>query len=220
MAKFMDKDFLLTTNTARELFHGTAKNMPIIDYHCHLSPREIAEDKKFRSITEVWLGGDHYKWRLMRAAGCTEDLVTGSAPDREKFRAFADLMPQLIGSPTYHWSHLELQRAFGIYESLTPDTADSIYTRANRALQKTSARGLMRQFNVRAVCTTDDPADELCWHEKIAADPDMDIKVLPAFRPDNAVNLEKPGFGEYIKRLSARVGRVLQTAQDVAAALS
>ncbi|WP_305117096.1 glucuronate isomerase [Acutalibacter muris] len=220
MQKFMDRDFLLSTETARELFHGTAKNMPILDYHCHLSPREIAEDKKFQSITEVWLGGDHYKWRLLRAAGCTEDLVTGNAPDREKFRAFASVMPQLMGSPVYHWSHLELQRAFGIYEPLTPDTADSIYTRANKALQKTSARGLMRQFNVRAVCTTDDPADELCWHEQIAKDPDMEIKVLPAFRPDNAVNLEKPGFGEYIRKLSARVGRVLQTAQDVAAALT
>lgn len=220
MNKFMDKDFLLSTGTARELFHGTAADMPIIDYHCHLSPREIAEDKSFSSITQVWLGGDHYKWRLMRAAGVTEDLVTGDAPDREKFLAFAGVMPQLIGSPVYQWSHLELQRGFGIYEPLTPDTADSIYTRANQALKKTSARGLMRQFNVKAVCTTDDPADELCWHERIARDPDMEIKVLPAFRPDNAVNLEKPGFAEYIKRLSQRVGRVLQTAQDVAAALT
>lgn len=220
MTKFMDRDFLLTTETARDLFHSAAEGMPIIDYHCHLFPREIAEDKKFSSITEVWLGGDHYKWRLMRAAGVTEDLVTGNAPDREKFRAFAQVMPQLIGSPVYHWSHLELQRAFGIYEPLTPDTADSIYTRANQALKGTSARGLMRQFNVRAVCTTDDPADDLRWHEQIARDPDMEIKVLPAFRPDNAVNLEKPGFPEYIGRLSQRVGRVLQTAQDVAGALT
>ncbi len=220
MEKFMDRDFLLSTKTARELFHGTAEGMPIIDYHCHLSPREIAEDRKFTSITEVWLGGDHYKWRLMRAAGVTEELVTGSAPDREKFRAFARVMPQLIGSPVYHWSHLELQRGFGIYEPLTPGTADSIYTRANQVLRRTSARGLMRQFNVRAVCTTDDPARELCWHEQIAGDPDMEIRVLPAFRPDNAVNIEKPGFGEYIKKLGLRVGRVLQTAQDVASALT
>lgn len=220
MKKFMDRDFLLSTETARELFHGTAADMPIIDYHCHLSPMEIAQDKKFSSITEVWLGGDHYKWRLMRAAGCGEELVTGSAPDREKFLAFAGVMPQLIGSPVYHWSHLELQRAFGIYEPLTPDTADSIYTRANQALKKTSARGLMRQFNVKALCTTDDPADELCWHKQIAGDPDMEIKVLPAFRPDNAVNLEKPGFAGYIRRLGQRVGRTLQSAQDVAAALT
>lgn len=215
----MDKDFLLSTPTARQLFHGTAASLPIIDYHCHLSPREIAEDKKFSSITQVWLGGDHYKWRLMRAAGMTENLVTGDAPDREKFLAFAQVMPQLIGSPIYHWSHLELQRGFGIYEPLTPDTADSIYTRANQALKKTSARGLMRQFHVEALCTTDDPADDLCWHEQIARDPDMEIKVLPAFRPDRAINLEKPGFGEYIKALSQRVGRILQTAQDVADAL-
>lgn len=220
MAQFMDQDFLLSTKTARELYHGTAERLPIIDYHCHLSPREIAEDKRFSSITEVWLSGDHYKWRLMRAAGAPEELVTGNAPDREKFLAFARVMPQLIGNPVYHWSHLELQRGFGIYEPLSPRTADSIYTRANLALKKTSARGLMRQFGVKAVCTTDDPVDDLRWHRQIRDDPNMEIQVLPAFRPDRAVNLEKPGFGEYIKELGQTVGRELRTAGDVAEALS
>lgn len=219
MTEFMDQDFLLTTPTARALYHGVAKELPIIDYHCHLNPQDIAEDKRFRSITEVWLGGDHYKWRVMRAAGAAEDLVTGSAPDREKFLAFARVMPQLVGSPIYHWSHLELRRAFGIDQVLSPDTADLIYTRANQSLKKNSARGLVERFRVEALCTTDDPADSLAWHKQMAEDSTLRTKVLPAFRPDRAINLEKPGFAEYIHQLSSVVGRPLRTAQDVAAAL-
>ncbi len=219
MEKFMGKDFLLSTETARKLYHETAEKMPIIDYHCHISPQEIAEDRKFDNITQVWLGGDHYKWRLMRAAGITEDKITGDAPDREKFRAFASVMPQIIGNPIYHWSHLELQRGFGIMEPLTPDNADEIYDRCNELLKEYSARGLMRKFQVKAVCTTDDPADDLHWHEAIAADPTMEIQVLPAFRPDKAVNVDKEGFAEYIGKLSETVGHRLTCAQDVAAAL-
>ena len=216
---FLDKDFLLTTETAKHLYHDVAAHLPIIDYHCHLDPKEIAEDKKFESLAEVWLGGDHYKWRLMRAAGITEDKVTGSAPDWEKFEAFARTMPQIIGNPVHTWSHLELKRGFSIDTPLTPETAKEIYDAANEKLKNTSAREMMRQFNVKAICTTDDPADDLHWHEVIAADETMEIKVLPAFRPDKAVNIEKPGFDAYITRLSGVVGRALTTAEDVAAAL-
>lgn len=219
MAGFLDSDFLLSTETAKTLYHGTAETLPIIDYHCHINPQEIAEDRKFDSITQVWLGGDHYKWRLMRAAGTPEDRVTGDASDWEKFYAFAQTMPQIIGNPVYHWSHLELQRGFGITTPLTPESARSIYDEANEKLKSCSARQLMRQFQVKAICTTDDPADDLRWHEVIAADETMEIKVLPAFRPDKAVNVEKAGFAAYIKRLSAAAGRELSSAGDVTAAL-
>ena len=194
MAKFMDKDFLLSTKTAQKLYHEVAEKLPIIDYHCHIDPRDIAEDRKFESITQVWLGGDHYKWRVMRAAGATEDTVTGDASDWEKFQAFARTMPQLMGNPLYHWSHLELQRGFDIDTPLTPETAREIYDKANEKIKGYSARQLMRKFNVKAICTTDEPADDLHWHEVIAADETMEIKVLPAFRPDKAVNIEKPAF--------------------------
>ena len=219
MKKFMDQDFLLSTETAKRLYHGTAEKLPIIDYHCHIDPREIAEDRKFDSITQVWLGGDHYKWRLMRAVGIPEEKITGNASDWEKFEAFAQTLPQVMGNPVYHWSHLELQRAFGITTPLTPETARAIYDKANEKLQTYSARQFMGQFNVKAICTTDDPADDLHWHEVIAADETMEIKVLPAFRPDKAVNIEKPGFAEYIRHLSAVVGRELASARDVADAL-
>lgn len=215
----MDQDFLLSTETAKKLYHEVAEQLPIIDYHCHINPQEIAEDRKFDNISQVWLGGDHYKWRLMRACGVPEEKVTGSASDREKFRAFAATMPQIIGNPVYHWSHLELQRGFGITEPLTPDNADEIYDKCNEMLQQYSARQLMEKFNVKAICTTDDPIDDLHWHDAIAADPTMSIKVLPAFRPDKGVNIEKPGFDAYIQKLSAVVGRELTSAEDVAAAL-
>lgn len=219
MTPFMDADFLLTTATARHLYHDIAAKMPIIDYHCHIDPKEIAEDRKFDNIFQVWLGGDHYKWRQMRWGGVPEDLVTGCADPREKFRAFASVLPRLIGNPLYHWSHLELQRVFDIHEPLTADNADEIYDKCSEVLKNTSARGLMRRFNVKAVCTTDDPCDDLHWHEVIADDSTMDIKVLPAFRPDKAIAIEKHEFSSYIARLGRITGRTLMNADDVAAAL-
>ncbi len=215
----MDEDFLLSTDTAKKLYHEVAEKLPIIDYHCHISPQEIYEDKKFDNLTQVWLGGDHYKWRVMRAAGIPEEKITGDADDREKFRAFAGTMPQIIGNPIYHWSHLELQRGFGIMEPLNPDTADDIYDRANKALSQLSARKLMEKFHVKAICTTDDPVDDLNWHEKLAADETMTIQVLPAFRPDKGVNIEKAGFAEYIRKLSAVTGRRISKTADVTEAL-
>lgn len=219
MAKFMDKDFLLSTKTAKKLYHEVAETLPIIDYHCHINPKDIYDDVKFDTISDVWLGGDHYKWRLMRAAGITEDKVTGNASGEEKFKAFAETMPQIIGNPVYHWSHLELQRGFDITIPLTPETADVIFDAANEKLKGYSARQLMRKFNVKAICTTDEPADTLEYHDLIAADETMEIKVLPAFRPDKAINIEKPAFAPYIAKLGEVVGRELTSAEDVAAAL-
>lgn len=219
MVKFMDQDFLLSTPTAQWLYHEAAEKLPIIDYHCHINPQEIAEDRRFDNISQVWLGGDHYKWRQMRFGGVPEEKITGAADPREKFRAFASVLPRLIGNPMYHWSHLELKRAFDIEEPLTADNADEIYDRCNEKLSGYTARGLMRKFHVKAVCTTDDPCDDLHWHEMIAADSTMEIKILPAFRPDKAVNIEKEGFAEYIGRLSQATGRNIQCTEDVIAAL-
>lgn len=219
MENFMNQDFLLSTPTAKWLYHEVAEKMPIIDYHCHISPQEIAEDRVFDNMSEVWLGGDHYKWRQMRFGGIPEELITGNAEPREKFRAFASILPRLMGNPMYHWSHLELKRVFGIEEPLTEDNADEIYDKCNEVLAHCSARDLMRRFRVKAVCTTDDPCDDLHWHEVIAADPTMEIKVLPAFRPDKAVNIEKEGFAEYISKLAEVTGRKIQSAEDVIGAL-
>lgn len=219
MTEFMGKDFLLTTETAKKLYHDVAEKLPIIDYHCHISPKEIYEDVTVDTISDMWLGGDHYKWRVMRTAGVEEEKITGNASPREKFRAFAETMPQLMGNPIYHWSHLELQRGFGITKPLTPESADEIFDAANEQLKHRSARQLMRKFNVKAICTTDEPADDLHWHELIAQDPTMEIKVLPAFRPDKAINIEKPIFAPYIQRLGETVGREIHSAEDVAAAL-
>ena len=215
----MDEDFLLSTPTAVRLYHEVAEKLPIIDYHCHISPQDIAEDRKFENISQIWLGGDHYKWRVMRAAGIMEDKITGNATDREKFRAFASVMPGLMGNPIYHWSHLELQRGFGISEPLTADNADEIYDRCNEILKGSSARNLMRKFDVRAICTTDDPADALRFHDQIAAETSMEIRVLPAFRPDRAVNIDKEGFADYIQKLSETVGRRLTSTAAVIDAL-
>ena len=219
MNQFMDQDFLLSTDTAKWLYHEVAEKMPIIDYHCHINPQEIAEDKKFAHMTEVWLGGDHYKWRQMRFGGVAEELITGDSDPKEKFRAFAAVLPRLIGNPMYHWSHLELQRAFGVTQPLTAENADEVYDKCNEVLAQYSARDLMRKFNVKAVCTTDDPCDDLHWHEVIANDSTMEIKVLPAFRPDKGINLEKPGFAAYIKRLSDVCGFEIKGAEDVVKAL-
>lgn len=218
MKEFMGQDFLLSTETAKGLFEEV-KGLPILDYHCHIDPKEIYEDKRFETLTQVWLSGDHYKWRLLRADGAPEELVTGNGDDRAKFHAFAAVMPRLIGNPVYHWSHLELQRYFGIKTPLSPATADRIYDAANEQLKSWSARKFVERSKVEVLCTTDDPADTLQWHEKLAADPSMKTKVLPAFRPDKAVNIEKPGFADYIRRLSQAAGIEIRRTADVISAL-
>lgn len=208
MKQFMDKDFLLSTDSAKALYHTYAENMPIVDYHCHINPQEIYEDRKFDTITQVWLGGDHYKWRQMRSCGVDERYITGDASDREKFQKWAEILPKLIGNPLYHWSHLELQRYFGYTGHLNGNTAEEVWNLCNKKLQEDSmsVRNLIRQSNVKLICTTDDPADTLEWHQKIASDSTFDVKVLPAWRPDKAMNIEKPDFAAYMAKLSAVSG--------------
>ncbi len=222
MKTFMDEDFLLQSQAAKTLFHNYAKKLPIIDYHCHINPAEIAADKKYKTITEVWLGGDHYKWRLMRSNGTDETCVTGSASDFDKFYAFAGSLQRAVGHPLYHWSHLELQRYFGITEPLTAQNAKEIFDRCNEVLARPdmSVRGIIKQSNVKVICTTDDPADTLEYHEAIAADKDFDVKVLPATRPDKALNVEKPDFPQYIDRLSKAVGYAIPDLETLKKALS
>ncbi|MFR1831815.1 MAG: glucuronate isomerase [Lachnospiraceae bacterium] len=206
MKPFMDKDFLLSTDMAKTLYHDYAEPMPIVDYHCHINPQEIYEDRKFDNITQVWLGGDHYKWRQMRSNGVEETYITGDASDREKFQKWAETMPKLIGNPLYHWSHLELRRYFGYEGYLNGDTAEEVWNLCNDKLQNDpsmTVRGLIRRYNVKLICTTDDPIDTLEWHEKIADDESCkDIKVLPAWRPDKALNVEKATYADYIAQLS------------------
>ena len=204
MKKFMDKDFLLQTDAARVLYHDYSENMPILDYHCHISPREIAEDRHFDTITQVWLGGDHYKWRMMRAFGVDEKYMTGDASDEEKFLKFAECLEKAVGNPIYHWAHLELRKYFGYDGILNSRTAKEVYDHCNKVLQAPdmSVRKLIKMSNVTLICTTDDPVDTLEWHDKIKADTSFDVKVLPAWRPDKAKNILKPEFASYIKTLS------------------
>ena len=204
MKQFMDKDFLLSTEAAQMLYHQFAENMPILEYHCHINPKEICENRKFENITQVWLGGDHYKWRQMRSNGVDEKYITGDGSDREKFQAWAETLPKLIGNPLYHWSHLELRRYFGYEGYLNGDTAEEVWNLCNAKLQDDSmtVRNIIKQSGVTLICTTDDPVDSLEWHKKIAEDPTFDVQVLPAWRPDKAMNVEKPTYAEYIAQLS------------------
>ena len=233
MTAFMDKDFLLQTPTAKHLYHDYACKLPLIDYHCHLNPREIYEDRRFNDLAEVWLGGqnpdgsyagDHYKWRLMRSNGVPEEYVTGSKSGYDRFLKFVEALEMAIGNPMYHWCHLELQQFFGIYEPLTLESAQRIWDRCNDLLRNDpdmTARGLIRKANVAFIGTTDDPIDDLKWHEKIAADPTITTVVGPSYRPDKAVNIHKPGFLDYMKQLAASVGKEsLPTMQDVLDALT
>ncbi|MBR7122292.1 MAG: glucuronate isomerase [Oscillospiraceae bacterium] len=232
MKSFMDENFLLETETAKHLFHDYAKNMPLADYHCHLNPREIYEDRRFSNLVEVWLGGvdvngvlagDHYKWRMMRANGVPEEYVTGNKPAYERFLKLVEALELAIGNPMYHWCHLELQQFFGVTEPLTLESAPRIWEHCNNLLQndpQMSARGLIRKANVAFIGTTDDPVDDLQWHEKIAEDETFDVKVCPSFRPDKAMNLHKPGFSEYMVKLANSVGKqALNSVEDVCAAL-
>ena len=211
MKEFMDKDFLLTTETAKKLYHEHAEHMPIIDYHCHLQPKEIFEDKKFRNLAEVWLGagdryGDHYKWRSLRARGYEEDSISGPDDDYKKYMQFVESMPYFVGNPLYHWSHLEMRRYFDIEEIINEKNAKKIWDTANKKLETLTAREMMYKFKVDTVCTTDDPVDSLEWHKKMNADTSLRVHVRPAFRPDKAINVELSWFADWIAQLSQVVG--------------
>ncbi len=221
MKAFMDKDFLLDTDTARKLFHEFAENMPICDYHCHLSPKEIYENKAPESITELWLSGDHYKWRAMRSCGVEEKYCTGDASDREKFEKFAYTLQYCIGNPLYHWAHIELQRYFGINTPLNAKTADEIFDRANEAIKNGdfAPQSLIMKSNVRVVCTTDDPIDDLKYHKLLKDVEGFDCKVLPSFRPDKALNAHLDGFADYINSLADVCGMEIKSYKDVIKAL-
>ena len=221
MRKFMDEDFMLYSPAAKKLYHDYAEGMPIYDYHCHLSPREIAENIRFRNVGHLFLGGDHYKWRAMAAFGIDDKFIRGQSSDEEKFMAYAKAMPYMMGNPLYHWTHLELKRVFGVDTPLSEKTAPEIWEKCNALLAKDEfrARGLIEKFNVKLICTTDDPVDTLEWHDKIAADASFKTRVLPAFRPDKAVNVNRAGFAEYMARLSEVTGVAIRATSDVIEAL-
>lgn len=205
MKKFLDEHFLLQTPTAQQLYHEFAKTMPIIDYHCHLPPDQIANDTKFENLTQVWLYGDHYKWRAMRTNGVPEEFITGNKSDYEKFEKWAATVPYTLRNPLYHWTHLELQRYFNVYDVLDASTAKKVYDECTAKLQtkEYSVRALLRKMNVKVVCTTDDPIDNLEYHKKIKAD-GFEVKVLPAYRPDKAMNVDDAAtFNAYVTKLEA-----------------
>ena len=222
MKAFMDKDFLLTTPTARALYHDYAAAMPIVDYHCHISPKEVFENRRFENITQVWLGGDHYPWRVMRSNGVDEKYITGDASDREKFQKFAEALPRAIGNPMYHWCHLELKTYFGYEGDLNGDTAETVWNLCNAKLaeENMSVRGLIAQSNVAFIGTTDDPVDTLEWHKKIAEDKTFGTTVAPSFRPDKALNIDKAGWKEYLQQLSAASGVAIDSAHALENALA
>ena len=225
MKAFMDRDFLLETETAKKLFHDYAENMPIIDYHCHIPPKDIAENCRFANVTRALLGGDgfgdHYIWRLIRACGFPEEEITGQADDRVRFQRLAETMPRCVGNPVYQWLHLELQRYFGIDTPLTPETAEEIWNRCNEVLAAPdmTVRALIERCHVDVICTTDDPADDLRWHKQIAADKSFRTRVVPAMRPDKMLNIEKPEFAAYIKTLGEAAGIKINTLADLKAAM-
>lgn len=220
MKEFMGKDFLLSTKTAEELY-AISEKMPIIDYHCHINPQEIAEDRKFENITQVWLGGDHYKWRQMRSNGVEEKYITGDASDREKFQKWAETLEKAIGNPLYHWSHLELQRYFDYHGVLNGETAEEVWNLCNEKLQQDdmSVRNIILKSNVEVIGTTDDPVDSLEWHKKLAEDETFNVKVVPSWRPDKAMNIEKVDFVSYINTLAEVSGVEIKTFEDLKAAI-
>jgi glucuronate isomerase len=220
---FITENFLLHNETAIELYHDYAKEQPIIDYHCHLSPKEIAENKKFENLTQVWLYGDHYKWRAMRASGVDEKFITGNASDWEKFLAWAETVPKTLRNPLYHWTHMELKRPFGISDKLlNKETAKEIWEtcRAKLAQDEFSVRGIMQQMNVRLVCTTDDPVDTLGYHQSIRANTSFKIRVLPAFRPDKGMAIENgAAFREWVRKLAEISGIAINNYSDYLSAI-
>lgn len=216
MKPFMDKDFLLQTDTAKELFHEHASKMPVIDYHCHINPAEIALNHQFKNITEAWLGGDHYKWRMIRSNGVPESLITGSdSSDFQKFEQFAKTLPRAIGNPLYHWTHLELRRYFGIDKPLNEKTCKEIWEECNKKLATDEFRvqSIIKRSNVKLIATTDDPGDSLEWHAKIAQTP-FETKVLPAWRPDKAMKIEKENFKDYVEHIASLTGRTIKTCAE------
>jgi glucuronate isomerase len=220
---FIHDNFLLTTKTSVELYHRYAKDQQIIDYHCHLSPKEIAENRRFDNMTQIWLAGDHYKWRAMRANGIAERLITGDATDWEKFQAWAGTVPKTIRNPLYHWTHMELKRPFGVSDVLLNEvSAENIWKRCNAKLAEGefSTRGILKQMNVRLVCTTDDPIDSLEYHKKIREDKNFDIRVLPAFRADMTMNIDRgEAFKNYVEKLAAAADFHIASYRDFLGAL-
>lgn len=223
MRRFMDdRDYLLSTKTGERLYHEVAEGMPILDYHCHISPEEIYRDRRYENITEVWLGGDHYKWRLMRANGVDERYITGDAEPREKFQKWAETLERCVGNPVFEWSHLELKRYFGYDGSLNGRTAQEVWDLTSEKLAQDgfTCRGLVRRSGVRLVCTTDDPADMFEWHRKITVDPTFDVQVVPAMRPDAALRIERGGeFSAYMARLGAVAGLEIASFGDLETAI-
>lgn len=222
MTEFLSEDFLLSNEVSKKLYHDIAEKMPILDYHCHISPKEIAEDKSFKNITELWLGGDHYKWRLMRCNGVEEKYITGDAADRDKFQKWAETLEMGIGNPLYHWSHLELKRYFGYEGVLNGETAQEVWDLCNKKLAEKimSARNLVVNSGVKLLCTTDDPIDTLEYHRQIKEDKSFKVKVLPAFRPDQILNIEKEGYKEYISKLENICEIKISKIEDLEKAIS
>ncbi len=223
MSTFLTENFLLQNQAAERLYHSYAEKMPIIDYHCHLPPTDVSGDKKFENLTEIWLKGDHYKWRAMRTLGVNERFITGDATDHEKFMAWAKCVPQTIGNPLYHWTHLELNRPFGISDRvLNEKTAQGIWEEANSKLQISdfSARGIINQMNVKVICTTDDPVDDLASHKQIQSEGDLSFQMFPTFRPDKASAVENPGtYKKYLKSLEESSGISISSYNDLLKAL-
>ena len=223
MQHFLTDDFLLQTNTARVLYNEHAKHLPIIDYHCHLNPQMVAENKRFDSITQIWLDGDHYKWRAMRSNGIAEQFCTGrDTSDKERFLAWAQTVPYTFRNPLYHWTHLELKTAFGITTSLNPDNAEAIYEQCNHMIAtdpRFTPQGLMKHYHVEVVCTTDDPADTLEWHKIVMEDPNCQTKMLPTWRPDAAMQIDAPTFVSYINKLAQVTNKDICSFDDLTDAL-
>lgn len=220
---FMDDDFMLHSPVARILYHDFAASQPLYDYHCHLSPADIATDRQFDNLAQIWLEGDHYKWRAMRIAGVEENLITGTASDYDKYLAWANTVPLTPGNPLFHWTHLELKRPFGISGKLLgPENAEAIWHDCNEKLREKSfsARGIMQQMNVHMVGTTDDPCDSLQYHRQIALDSSFDIEVAPSWRPDNVFKIEQAGFADYILQLSETTGLAIESMEDLRGALT
>ncbi len=221
MKKFLDNDFLLDTNTAKQLYENAATSLPIFDFHCHLNPQEVWEDKTYENLTELWLSGDHYKWRVMRIHGVDEHFITGDASDWEKFKAWAETVPYLIGNPLYHWTHMELKMYFGIDQLLSPQTASEIYEQCSQLLKTSqfTARALIRRSNVTFIGTTDDPVSPLTYHQLLNNDETFKTIIAPTFRPDGALFIERPAFSEWLRKLADASGIQIDNLDGLLAAL-